>query len=255
MGFRINTNISAMTANMHLNSKSMAANKSLASLSSGLAINSASDNGSGLAISNQLSVHVTGLGQSIMNANDSIGMIQIADGAMQEYGDILDNVRNLTLKASSGIMNASNRASIQQEIDKLMSSANNIISSTSYNGINIFNDPDTGITDSTFNSKVGTIDVMSQDSIDTALDNIDAARANVSSFRSELGSSQNQLSSMIRNTSVTQINMASAQSQIKDLDFAAESANFSKANISSQLGSFVQAQANASASNITALFN
>ncbi len=269
MGFRINTNISAMTANLHANSSNMATQKSIESLSSGSALGSAAYDASGLTIANQLSAQVSGLGQSIMNANESIGMIQIADGALNEYGNILDDVRNLTLKAGSGIMNNSNRAIIQNQIDGLMQSADQIINTTSYNGQNLFNNSFTthtganagetqtfGTGDARSSAILDTaIDVSSSASIDASLKSIDGARESISSMRSDLGSSQNQLMSTIRNTSVTQINVASAQSQIADIDFAAESANFSKANLSAQIGSFTQAQANASAANVLNLFN
>ena len=248
-----------MTANLHSNLSNMATDKSIASLSSGSAIGSAAYDASGLTIANQLSAQVSGMGQSIMNSNDSIGMIQIADGALTEYGNILDDVQNLTLKASSGIMNDSNRAIIQQQIDGLMKSADNIVNTTSYNGMNLLN----GTLDSqSFNigdaqtSAVlnGTIDVSSEESTQLSLQSIDEARKSIDSMRSELGSAQNQLISNIRNTSVTQINVAAAQSQIADIDFAAESANFTKANISAQVGSFAQAQSNAVASNVLNLF-
>ena len=230
----------------------------------GSAISSSAYDTSGLAIANQLSAQVSGLGQSIMNSNDSIGMIQVADGALKEYDNILGDVRNLTLKASSGIMNDSNRAALQEQINGLMKSADNIVNTTSYNGINLLNGEGGGNEDiQSFNisnaqtSAIldGTIDVLSQKSTLASLDTIDSARESIDAMRSDLGSSQNQLMSNIQNTSVTQVNIASAESQIADIDFAAESANFSKANISAQMGSFVQSQANASAANVLNLFN
>ncbi|RLA79753.1 MAG: flagellin [Epsilonproteobacteria bacterium] len=273
MGFSINTNISAMTANLHANIGSKGLQNSLSKLSSGSQVGNAA---SGLAIANQLSAQVAGLGQSIMNSNDSIGMIQIADGAMQGINDNMDRVRTLTLQASNGTLNAGDREIIQNEIDSLLESSDDIAQQTSYNGIKLLDGtggssgdgvfttqtgPDSGdtqsvkIEDAQMSSLLGTIDVTTQAGRDTALESIDTAMGSINDIRAELGASQNQLMSNIRNTSVTQVNIASAESQIRDVDFAAESANFSQQNIMSQIGSFTQAQANASASNVTRLFN
>jgi flagellin len=108
--------------------------------------------------------------------------------------------------------------------------------------------------DARVSSLVGTIDVTSQSGRDSALGSIDSALASIGDSRSELGAAQNQLMSNIRNISVGQISAAASESQMRDVDFAAESANFSQQNIMSQIGSFAQAQANASASSVTRLF-
>ncbi|MBT5934905.1 flagellin [Sulfurimonas sp.] len=276
MSFSLNTNIGAMQANLHSNLNSNATSKTLESLSSGSQIGSASYDASGLGISNQLSAQVSGLGQAIQNSNESIGMIQIADGAMQGISDNMERIRVLTLQASNGTMNADNRAIIQKEIDGLLDSSDDIAKQTSYNGINLLNGTGGSSSDGSFvtqtgasagdtstmnigdaqvASLVGSIDVTTQAGREEALDSIDSAMQGIGGIRSELGASQNQLMSNIRNTSVTQINVASAESQIRDVDFALESANFSRQNIMSQVGSFAQAQANASGANITRLFS
>jgi len=276
MSFSLNTNIGAMQANLHSNLNSNATSKTLESLSSGSQIGSASYDASGLGISNQLSAQVSGLGQAIQNSNESIGMIQIADGAMQGISDNMERIRVLTLQASNGTMNADNRAIIQKEIDGLLDSSDDIAKQTSYNGINLLNGTGGSSSDGSFvtqtgasagdtstmnigdaqvASLVGSIDVTTQAGREEALDSIDSAMQGIGGIRSELGASQNQLMSNIRNTSVTQINVASAESQIRDVDFALESANFSRQNIMSQVGSFAQSQANASGANITRLFS
>jgi flagellin len=274
MSFSINTNTAAMTANLHSNSTSGGINKSLASLASGSNLNSASYNASGLSIANGLSSQVSGLGQAIMNANNSIGMLQVADGALQGYNDNMDRVRVLTLQASNDIMSADDRAIIQKEIDGLLESSDDIAKSTSYNGIKLLDGSggsfgngtfvtqtgaDGGVTQSVtignarVSSLVGSIDVTTQAGAESAINTVDNAMENISDMRSTIGASQNQLESTVRNISVTQLNVASAESQIRDVDFAAESANFSQKNIAAQIGSFVQSQANASASNVLGL--
>jgi len=272
----INTNISAMTANLHSNLSNQGIQNSLGKLSSGSNITSAAYNASGLGIANQLSAQVAGLGQAIMNSNDSIGMIQVADGAMASIQDNMDRIRVLTLQASNGTLNADDRAIIQQEIDGLLESSDDIAKQTSYNGISLLDGTGGSAGDGTFttqsgadagdtqsvsfgnaqvSSLVGSIDVTSGAGLATALDTVDSALGGISDIRSELGASQNQLMSNIRNISVTQVNVASAESQIRDVDFALESANFSRANIMSQVGSFAQSQGNASAANVTRLFS
>lgn len=276
MAFSINTNISAMTANLHSSLNNMGLDKSLSALSSGSALNSAAYDASGLGIANQLSAQVSGLGRAIMNSNDSIGMIQIADGALGEYNNSLERVRTLTLQASNGILNDSDRAIIQEEIDSLLEGADSIAKSTTYNGINLLDGTGGSNGNGTFTTQSGassgdtqsvtisdaqtssvlsgTIDVTTQASASASLDTLDEAMETINSMRSDLGAAQNQLMSNVRNISVSQINIASAESQIRDIDFAAESANFSQANIRAQVGSFAQAQANASAASVTNLF-
>jgi len=275
MSFSINTNISAMTANLHANISNNSMNNSLSFLSSGSQLGSSAYDASGLGIANQLSAQVSGLGQSIMNANDSIGMIQVADGAMQGINDNMDRIRVLTLQASNGTMDADSRAAIQKEIDGLLESSDDIAKSTSFNGIKLLDGTggsagngtfvthtgaDSGdtqsvsIADAQVSSLVGSIDVTTQAGRDAAIDTVDSALKGISDSRATLGASQNQLMSNIRNTSVSQVNAAASESQMRDVDFALESANFSRASLMSQVGSFTQAQANASASNVTRLF-
>ena len=275
MAFSINTNIGAMQSNLYSNLNNGGLDRSLSSLSSGSQLNSASYDAAGLGIANQLSAQVSGMGQAIQNSNESIGMIQIADGAMQGISENMDRIRVLTLQAANGTMNDSGRAIIQKEIDSLLEASDDIAKQTSYNGVSLLDGTGGSAGDGTFvtqsgadsgntqsvtigdakvASLVGSIDVTTEAGRTAALDSIDSAMKGISDIRSELGASQNQLMSNIRNTSVTQINVASAESQIRDVDFALESANFSRQNLMSQVGSFTQAQANASAANVTRLF-
>jgi flagellin len=275
MGFSINTNINAMTANLHSNLSNQGVNKSLGFLSSGSQLGTAAYDASGLGIANQMSAQVAGMGRAIMNSNDSIGMIQVADGAMEGINDNMDRIRVLTLQASNGIMSDSDKAIIQKEIDTLLESSDDIAKQTSYNGIKLLDGTGgssgngTFITQSGANSSdtqsftigdaqtvslVGSIDVTTDAGLSTALDSIDSAMESINDIRAELGASENQLMSNIRNTSVSQINIAAAESQIRDVDFALESANFARQNIMSQVGSFAGAQANATSANVTRLF-
>ncbi|MFA6196220.1 MAG: flagellin [Sulfurimonas sp.] len=274
MSFSINTNTTSANANVHSNAANGGINKSLSSLASGSKLNSASFDAAGLSIANKLSTHVSGLGQAIMNANDSIGMLQVADGALSGYNDNMDRIRVLTLQASNGTMSDDDRGIIQKEIDSLLESSDDIAKSTSFNGIKLLDGSggsfgngtfvtqtgaDGGVTqsvkigDAKVASLVGTIDVTTQAGALSAIDTVDNAKSKIDDIRSTIGASQNQLESTVRNISVTQLNSAFAESQMSDVDFAAESANFSQKNMLSQIGLFVQSQANASASNVLGL--
>lgn len=256
-----------VSSTIPLNNSSINLNSNLSKLSSSSSINSAADNASGMAIADGMSAQVRALGQAIQNSTNAIGMVQIADGAMQEYSSILNDVRGLTLKASSPIMNSSNRANIQNEIDGLLSSANNIINTTSYNGINLLS----GNNDFSFqtgadvgknidvnfgnaSSILPDVDVSNSTSIEQSLKNIDSALESAGIIMTNLGAGQNALESNVRNISVTRINTASAESQIRDLDFAEESANFNKNKILEQTGIFALAQKNVVEANVLKLF-
>jgi len=274
MAFSINTNIGAMKTNLYSNLNTQSTDRSLSSLSSGSQLESAAYDASGLSIANQLSAQVSGLGQAIQNSNESIGMIQIADGAMSGINDNMERIRVLTLQASNGTMSDSDRANIQKEIDALLESSDDIAKTTQYNGINLLDGTGGSSGDGTFvtqtgadqgdtqsitigdaqvSSLVGSIDVTTEEGRAAALESVDSALKGISDIRSDLGASQNQLMSNIRNTSVTQVNIAAAESQLRDIDFAQESANFSRDNLMAQIGSYTQSQANASASRVTNL--
>ncbi len=257
-------NVSSTTS---LTNNSINLNSNLTKLSSGSQINSAADDASGMVIADGMSAQVRGFGQAMQNTNNAIGMVQIADGAMQEFSSILNDVRGLTLKASNGIMNSSNRAIIQNEIDGLLSSANDIIKTTSYNGIDLLSSDNafsfqTGANSGeTINVDFGnassilpSVDVSNSASIEESLKNIDSALKETGNIMSNLGAGQNALESNIRNVYESQINIASAESQIRDLDFAQESANFNKNKILDQTGIFALAQKNIVQANVLKLF-
>lgn len=270
MGFRINTNVGAMNAHMYALRNSKNLDNSLSRLSSGLRINKAADDAAGLAIADKLKAQANGLGQSVRNANDAIGLLQTGDGALQETTNILQRMRTLAVSAANDTQDAQSRSYIQQEIDRLQSSLNFINDQTQFNGQSIFKRSSAFVfhigaysgetTDTTINS-VGAsgllgsslIDVTTQSAAESAIAKIDSALKTVDSIRSTIGAAQNQLESIIRNISVTQVNVTAAESQIRDVDFAAESANFNKFNILAQSGSYAMSQANAVQQNVQRL--
>jgi len=134
MGFRINTNIAAMTAHTSgvMNNRNL--DESLSKLSSGLRINKAADDASGMVIANALRNQANSLGQAISNGNDGIGLIQTADGALNEYSKILDTIKTKAVQAASDGQNTSSRLAIQKDINRLMEELNTIAKTTSFNG-------------------------------------------------------------------------------------------------------------------------
>ena len=278
MGFRINTNIGAMNAHRNSAMNNIGLDKSLQSLSSGLRINKAADDAAGLSIANKLSAQSQGLGQAIKNSNDGIGLIQTADGALEEYGNIMKRVRVLATQAANDTQDADSRGYIKKEVDALLAEAGDITTTTKFNGVKILDGTGGKGSDGTFvfhtgaynnetqsvviaDTKVSTIagvaasaiKVTSQTDAEAAITVMDTAIKNVDGKRATLGAAQNKLESTVRNISVTQVNIAAAESNIRDVDFAAESANFAKHNILAQSGSYAMSQANAVQQNVLRL--
>jgi flagellin len=251
MAFSVNNNPNTAGLFANLNNKKLDA--TLAHLATGSKLNNAADDAAAMAIANNFGSQVREAGQSIMNANDSIGMIQIADSSVAGISENMDKIRELALQASNATMNDASRLSIQKEIDGLMKSNAQIASSSSYNGISLLDGSEGSLANASA-AVSGTIDVTSGSNLEETLKTIDNARDSLGAMRSNFGASQNQLLSDIRNTSVSQINAASAESNLRDIDFAQESANFNQQNLMSKMGSYVQAQQNVVAQNVTRLF-
>ena len=264
MGFRINTNIGAMQAHMNATKNNVGLDKSLNALSSGLRINRAADDASGLAIANLLSAQSQGLGQAVRNSNDGIALLQTADGAMEEMGNIAQRIRVLSVQSANDTQSSASRGHIQTEVNELITESNQIRTSTVFNGKAL-------LTTATFNFHIGhqaadtkavTIadagvlaaqDVSTQAGALTVMAAMDTRISTIDSARAGVGAAQNSLESVVRNISVTQVNVAAAESNIRDVDFAAESANFAKHNILAQSGSYAMSQANAVQQNVLRL--
>ena len=155
MGFRINTNIAAMNAHKNATQNNLGLDKSLNSLSSGLRINNSADDSAGLAIANQLAAQSSGLGQAVRNSNDGIGLIQTADGALEEYGNILQRVRVLASQAANDTQDDVSRSYIQTEVTKLMESADDIATTTKFNGKALLDGQSGGLNNGEFLFHVG----------------------------------------------------------------------------------------------------
>ena len=137
MALTINTNVSSLNAQRNLSKSQIELSRSMQRLSSGLRINSAKDDAAGLAISDRMTSQIRGLNQAARNANDGISMAQTAEGALQETTNILQRMRELSIQSANDTNSASDRASLQAEINQLKQEMTRIAGSTSFNGRNV----------------------------------------------------------------------------------------------------------------------
>jgi len=281
---RINTNVSSLTAqeaNAQVN-KNLA--NSLEKLSSGLRINKASDDASGLAIADKLRTQASSIKQSISNGNSAVAFLQIADKAMAEQSNILDIVKQKLIQASTATTSQEGRDAIGKDINKLLTQLNSISTQTNYNGISLLQESAAGTgaaaahtfqmgekaanivtlaagVQSNTSALEGMEDLLTSAGAGSmsAIDNrahlldVDSALNQINTWRSDFGSTQNQIESAIRNMMTQQTNIKAAESVIRDVDYAAESANFNKQNIISQAGTYAMSQANQVQQNILRL--
>lgn len=265
MGVRINTNIEAINAQRNLSMTAVSFGKSVEKLSSGLRINRAADDAAGLAISEKLRAQVKGLNQASRNAQDAISMVQTAEGAMNEIHSSLQRIRELTVQAKNGTIEAggADETAITNEITALTDGIASIISQTSFNNAYLLDgSAGTGGT-VTFQVGANSADTLDVDFADvsggisaldgTDIDAVDTEIAAISGFRADLGAKQNQLESTIRNLGVASENMSASESRIRDVDVAAEMVNFTKLQILQQAGTAILAQANQAPQSVLSL--
>jgi flagellin len=270
MALSINTNIASVNAQRNLSSTQGALNKSLERLSSGLRINRAGDDAAGLAISENMRAMTRGMNQAIRNANDGVSLIQTAEGALNESSNILIRMRELAEQASTGTVGSTERGYIQDEFSKLSSEIDRIANATDFNGTKLLDGSlsaaanalsfQIGVRNVAANDRisitVGTatasalgmdstaVAVSTQGVAQSALTVIDTAIQSVSSLRGALGAVQNRLQSTINNLQVAVENTSAAESRIRDVDVASETAALTRAQILTQAGTAVLAQAN-----------
>ncbi|MCK5110925.1 MAG: flagellin [Arcobacteraceae bacterium] len=275
---RINTNVASLTAQESAVNVGKNLSSSLEKLSTGLRINKASDDASGMAIADKLRTQASSVGQGIANANSANTFIQIADKAMGEQSNILDIVKTKLMQASTSTTSSDGRTAILNDIKALLTQFDAISSSTNYNGTTLLQgaDFDFQIGEDSTNDKItvttsyaartesitgagGSLNVIANlsditaGSALTAMTVVDNALTNLNTVRSEFGSGQNQIESALRNMMTTRTNLKAAESIIRDVDYAAESANFNKQNIIAQAGTYAISQANAIQQNVLRL--
>jgi flagellin len=248
MSLRINQNTDAFNSYRNLSVTQGQLSKSLEKLSSGFRINRAADDAAGLAISEGLRSQVGGLKVAVRNAQDGISVAQTAEGALTEVHSMLQRMNDLAVQYNNGTQNTDSQAALSAEFDALTSEIDRIQTSTQFNGVALFNN-------ASVDFQVGTTptDVLSVDlsgSVDTsALDITDNTTVTdaitaTSTLRGTLGAVQNRFEHTINNLNVAVENLSASESRIRDTDMASEMVNFTRANILSQAGTAMLAQAN-----------
>jgi len=268
MGFRIMTNTSSVTGQRHLRNTRRMLDQSLERLASGYRINKAGDDAAGLAISEKLRAKIRGLQVAQRNANDGISLVQVAEGGLNEVQNILVRMRELGVQAASDTIGPKERTYLDNEYQALKSEVDRIANGTDFNGTNLL-DGTGGTLDIQVNTggenilgvdrisydaskadantdKLGIADLSIGDKhgAQMSLAKIDDALDYVSSLRGDLGAMQNRLISTINNIGISVENLSAANSRIKDVDIADESAELTRNNILMQAGTSVLAQSN-----------
>lgn len=266
MSISIHNNTSSLSAQRLLGRTSKSLQGNLTKLTSGLRINSAADDAAGLAVSSEMKVDMRSLNQAKRNANDAISVLQTAESAMGQQGDILTRMRELSVQANNATLNNSQRDALNQEFTQLQTEFDRIASNTTFNGTSLLDgtiaagsglDIQIGVesgdtvtvevedtTAATLGVDSGTIDLSSAGNPAAAMTAIDSALETVNAERAKVGAMQNRMDVAIENLSSTYENTAAAHGRIVDVDVASEMASFTKNQVLMQAGSSMLAQAN-----------
>ena len=275
MPLSISTNIASLTAQRSFINSNSALETAYERLATGKRINGAGDDAAGLAIGTDLSARVSGLNQAVRNVNDGISMVQIVDGAYDEVTSILQRMRDMAVQAANGSLSATEKGYLETEKDKLVAAIDSALDQAKFASTDLVGDDGTGLSVSiqagantgdvisialsasnagdASNMGVGAnlVDLTSQGT--AAIGLVDVALGRVASQRATLGAHQAQLESTVRNLSNVAENTAAAAGRIMDTDYAAETANLTKAQILQQAATSVLAQANAQPQSVLSL--
>jgi flagellin len=263
MSMTINTNLLSLNAQRNQSTNASSLSTSMQRLSSGLRVNSAKDDSAGLAIAERMNAQVKGMNVAIRNANDAISLSQTAEGALGKVGDMFQRMRELAVQSANATNSAADRTSLDAEYQQLGAEIGRTLTSTKFNGIAILaggagaqafqvgaNNGDTVTITTTNMSAAASItaatggNVTSVANANTALTNLDTAIDAVNSERATYGAAQNRFDNIVSTLQVSAENQTAARSRIMDADFAAETANLSRAQILQQAGTAMIAQAN-----------
>jgi flagellin len=260
MGLRVNTNLFSMTAQRNLSAVSERLGGNFSRLSSGLRIATASDDAAGLGISERMRSQIRGLGQAGRNAQDGISLAQTAEGALNEVSNNLVRMRELAVQAANGTLSAEDRAVIDTEFQALDTEINRIATETEFNGNSLLdNNTDvdiqvglesgqtiavTGQDVQSATLGISSLDVTNATNASAALATLDTAIDSVSTSRGDLGALVNRLSSTYRSIQNTREGLSAAESRIRDVDVAMETADMTRNSIMQQAAVSVLSQAN-----------
>ena len=282
----INHNMSAMYSNRTLGVTNSRIQKDMEKLASGMRINRAGDDASGLAVSEKMRSQIRGLNQASQNASNAISFIQTTEGYLQSTTDIVQRIRELAVQSSNGIYTDEDRMQIQVEVSQLIAEVDRIASQSQFNGMNMLTgrfekatgentvtasmwfhigsnmDQRTQVFIGTMTStslglkELGTETVMSlaaPDDANRAIGTLDEALKKLNKQRADLGAYQNRLEHTVNGINIGAENLQAAESRIRDTDMAAQMVEFTKNQVLTQSGTAMLAQANAQSQNVLSL--
>ena len=266
MTISVNTNLFSLNAQRKLAGSQSSLQTSMQRLSSGLRINSAADDAAGLAIATRMNAQIKGINVAIRNANDGISLAQTAEGALATVTDALQRMRELAVQAQNGSNGTSDRANLDTEYQQLSQEITRIAQQTKFNGIAIIGTAGAGaqvfqvganngdtltVTTSAVTTVGGAVTTVAAAA--TALTALDTALDTITTNRATYGAAMSRFGMAISNLAIAGENQSAARGRIVDADFAAETANLSRAQILQQAGSAMVAQANQLPNQVMAL--
>lgn len=256
---RINTNINAMIATNQMAKNTALAGNSMEKLSTGLRITKAGDDAAGLAVSEKMRSQIRGMEQADRNVQDGISLVQTAEGALEEAGNIAQRMRELGVQAGNDTLSSTDRSKIKNELDELQKEMVKIGDETKFNGnklldgtagtINIQAGANTETREvttanlSSIAANLSTTDVSTNAASQSFVAKVDIALASINEGRSKLGAMQNRLEATSSNLTTSTENLSAAESRIRDVDVAKEMVKLSKLNILNQASQAMVGQA------------
>ena len=282
----INHNMSAQFANRSTGLTELSTTKNMEKLSSGMKINRAGDDASGLAVSEKMRAQIRGMNQASTNAQNGISFIQTTEGYLQETTDIVQRIRELAVQSSNGIYSDEDRMQIQVEVSQLVAEVDRIASQAQFNGMNMLTgrfakptgentvtgsmwfhiganmDQRTHVFIGTMSAaalglrNIGSEEILTlagPDDANRAIGTLDEALKKINKQRADLGAYQNRLEKTVVGLDVGAENLQASESRIRDTDMAKEMVDFTKNQVLTQAGTAMLAQANQSSQNVLSL--
>ena len=282
----INHNMSALYASRQLGVTNLGLTKDMEKLSSGMSINRAGDDASGLAVSEKMRSQIRGLNKASENAQNGISFIQVTEGYLQETTDIIQRIRELAVQASNGIYTDEDRMQIQVEVSQLVAEVDRIASQAQFNGMNMLTgrfaaqSGDNTATasmwfhiganmDQRIQVFIGTmtaqalgvrslqdesvLSIADPELANKAIGTIDDALTKINKQRADLGGYQNRMEYAVKGLDIAAENTQASESRIRDTDMAAEMVEFTKNQVLTQAGTAMLAQANVQSQNVLSL--
>ncbi len=255
---RINTNLNAMIATNQMSKNTALAGSSMEKLSTGLRITKAGDDAAGLAVSEKMRAQIRGMEQAERNVQDGISMVQTAEGALEEAGNIAQRMRELGVQAGNDTLSDEDRNKVKEELTQLQDEMKKISEETKFNGKKLLNTAGTFTIQAGANSETRTITTANLSSIANGLstitisssaqaqsfvENVDKALTSINDAKSALGAMQNRLEYTANNLTTSTENLTAAESRIRDVDVAKEMVTLSKLNILNQASQAMVSQA------------